>query len=313
LVLAFAFQHSDGRAGVAGLGREDAVFGRVSGADGVDQLLAVIGEGELHHLRKGALGGIGQAAQHQVAAELGPGTTAGGAAGTTTATAAAPALLIVVEAAVEAAFGLHRRTAGRGRLRRFLEIRQIPRRLLRQLEALHPFDARSFAGCQVHHHHAILGHLRGRLLILLRFVDVGLARERGKDQSAAIRRKGESHRGRWRGRTFFGRCGGRWRRPHAGRFARLFSRDQVAHHHFAIALLRKDAIGEKLAVARQVRADDGAPAIVVFVIQRPLAGLSQRHGKQHGGQQQPYGYTKGKPPVTADLAGRSHVFHCFPL
>src|ERR1035441_3245430 len=44
--------------------------------------------------------------------------------------------------------------------------------------------------------------------------------------------------------------------------------------------LGKDAICQELAVIRQALAGDGVPPVIILVVQRPLGGLSNRHGKQ---------------------------------
>ena len=79
-VFAFAFGQRDGRIGGAGLDGEDSVLCGVARADRVDHLLAVFGEGELHDVGDGALGGIGQIADDQVGAEFGARSAAGGVA-----------------------------------------------------------------------------------------------------------------------------------------------------------------------------------------------------------------------------------------
>src|ERR1039458_6984412 len=61
---------------------------------------------------------------------------------------------------------------------------------------------------------------------------------------------------------------------------RVLAGDEIADDHLTVAFLRKNAIGQELAVIRQVLADDGVPTVIVLVVQRPFGGLSKRGRKQ---------------------------------
>src|SRR5205823_6558700 len=94
-IFAFAIQQRGGRGGVTGLRDEDSVLSGIARAHRVDDLLAVVGKLEFHHVGDGALRAIGQIADHHVGAELWHGTTTRTATRRPSATAAT-ALLIVL-------------------------------------------------------------------------------------------------------------------------------------------------------------------------------------------------------------------------
>ena len=111
-----------------------------------------------------------------------------------------------------------------------------------------------------------LGICAGSLLFLLGLVGLRLGRKRGEDQGAAVGGKRQRHAARRRRRPFFGNrglvgCGTR-----AGGFVLVLAGDQVADDDFAVAILRKDAVGQKLAVVGQALTGNGLPTVVIAVV-----------------------------------------------
>ena len=275
-------------------GHEDAVLRGLSGRYRIDQLSSVIGDREFHHVRKSALGGIGQAAQHQVRSEL-RARAASRRRGATAPTAAAAPLLIAA-----ARLFLRGQVGGGRSLGRFAQVSQITSGLFRKLEPLHTLDACGVAGSQIDDDHSVFRHLFRRLLLLLRLVDIGLRRKSREHQRLAIRRKRDGHGSRFGRRPLFRGGGGHWRRTLPGRLALLLAGDQVANHHHAIAYLWEQPVRQELTVRRQPLARNRAPPIVVVVVQRPLACLGERQRKQHCRGEQPCRWPKPKPALKHD-------------
>src|ERR1019366_5848303 len=205
---------------------KDAVLGGVARRNRVNHLLAVHGEGELHHIGDGALECFGQIAHYQVRAELRPraATTCTRRARRRAAASAAATLLIAFPfrrrrrrlgplpngrgSDLLIAFPFRRRRrwvprTARWSVRTFLEIHQQPRRLLRHREALHPLHPRRLAGGEIDNHHAIL---RRRLLVLLGLVALRLRGEGRKHHGLAVRREPKNRAASFRRRSFLIRC-----------------------------------------------------------------------------------------------------------
>ena len=74
----------------------------------------------------------------------------------------------------------------------------------------------------------------------------------------------------------------RGRGTHARGLALLLAGDQVADHDLAVAFLREQSVDQKLPVVGQALAGDGPPAVVVAVVEGPLA-LRKRHRNKRRG------------------------------
>ena len=275
------------------LHREDAVLRGVARADRVDQLLAVVGEQEFDDVGDGAFGAIGQGADHQVRAELRP-RTATGCTRRRAAASAASTLLI--------ALGLRRRCRGgppppagaSGPSFRYTSTPDafsgIAKRFTRSMRVAFP-EARSTITMPSFG----AGFLSFFALSISAFdgnvekTSVLLSAEKFEDGAASLRR-----------RPFFARRRRRGRGPHSRGLALLLAGDQIADDHFAIAFLREEPVGQKLSVVGELLADDGPPAVVVAVVEGPLA-LGKRHRNKRRSSQQPRGHTKGTSPVKHDV------------
>ena len=271
-ILALAVEQRGGRAGQPGRGREDAVLSGIVRRHGIDQLLPVVGEVEFGYVGEGALAAIRQRAQHQIAAKFRARRAA--CAASTASTAAAAALLIggrIVAAQGSRAL----RRIGGGPLGGFLLVSQVAGGLLGQHEAPDALNGRGLTGGQFDDRHAVLGHLLGGLFSDPRRVGVGFRGEGGEDHVLAVRGERDGSGARLRRRSFFGDPGGRLG-TRAGGKTRVVPAGQIADHHFAVAFLRKHGVRQKFPVGREVLAGDGAPAVVVLMIQGPFGRLRKR-------------------------------------
>src|SRR5579883_2847106 len=169
----------------------------------------------------------------------------------------------------------------RRRVRPFLPVRQPARRLLRHREPLHALDPHGLARSQVDDRHAVLRHLRRRLLLSLGFLDLSPRRERREHDRPAVRRKLDHRPARLRRRFLFaGGC--RRLRTLARRLPLLLARNEIANDDLAIAFLREHPVREPVAIRRKLLPDNGAPAVVIVMIERPLGRLGEE--QQRGGQ-----------------------------
>jgi hypothetical protein len=67
---------------------------------------------------------------------------------------------------------------------------------------------------------------------------------------------------------------------------RVVPGDQIPNHNLSVAFLRKDGVRQKLSISREVLTGDGAPAVVIFMIEGPFRRLGERHRKQQAREQQ---------------------------
>src|SRR5262249_9592895 len=145
-------------------------------------------------------------------------------------------------------------------------------------EALHTIDAGGCAACELDDHHAVLG--RG-LALLLGLVSRGFGGKGGKDDGLAIGGELDGHAARFGRGTFFWRGVGHGRGTHTSGLALLLAGDEIANDDFAIAFLREETVGEKLAVVGKALSHDGFPTVVIVVVERTLGlGEEERRGDE---------------------------------